>query len=77
MWFERRVSIIAARVMRAITAIWGRASVATGRTRLRSEPPPQPPTGSQARTSPKTICSIGATTKFGTVRPMVPKPVTA
>ena len=68
MWFARRVSIIAARVMRAITATCGRARVTTGQHEVATAPP-QPPTGSQASVKPKTICSTGATTKFGIVRP--------
>jgi hypothetical protein len=39
---------MAARVIRAITAICGKASVTIGRMVLRSAPPFQPPTGSQA-----------------------------
>ena len=77
MWFERRVSIIEARVMRATTAICGSASAITGRIRLRGEPPSQPATGSHASMRAKTICRTGATTKFGIVRPIAPTPVTA
>ena len=76
MWFERRFSIMAARVMREITAICGSASTVTGRMRLRTEPLPQPATGSHARVRPNTIWKTGATTKFGMVRPSAPRPVT-
>ena len=73
-WFERRFSIIAARVMRATTAICGSASIMTGRIRLLRRAVVQPATGSQASVRPKTICRTGATTKFGMVMPKVPMP---
>ena len=60
---------MAARVMRETTAICGRASTSTGRMRLRRFPLAHPATGSQASVRPKTIWKIGATTKFGMVRP--------
>jgi hypothetical protein len=70
----RITSIMLPRVSRAMAAIWGSASATIGSTALAGRA--QPPTGSQASHRPKIRVSIGATTKFGTVMPVIAVAIT-